>query len=138
MEVEKRSSIRSRSKVLVVDDFEPARFVRTSVLERAGFDVVAADSASAARARATTEIPDVALLDVDLPDEDGFQLCASLKRLYPALPVLLISAVHMESWTRDLGVNVGASGYLREPVAASALSDRKLIMSSTLNSPERR
>jgi DNA-binding response OmpR family regulator len=124
------------TKVLVVDDFEPARFVRATVLERAGFDVVEASSANEARASAAIEIPDIALLDVDLPDEDGFQLCASLKRTYPTLPVLLISAVHLAAWTRDLGVDVGASGYLRDPVDAFTLVGRvRLALSGVTDAP---
>ena len=113
--------------ILNVDDFEAVRFLRTEALQRAGFRVVEAGSAEEAVQRAEADAPDLALLDVDLPDSDGFQLCATLRRARPSLPVILISAVHLAAWTRDIGTAVGASAYLREPVDPQMLVSRVRI-----------
>ena len=63
------------------------------MLERRGYTVVGeADSAAAARAAIERLAPDAVLVDIRLPDADGFDLCAALTRADPQLAVLLASA----------------------------------------------
>jgi DNA-binding NarL/FixJ family response regulator len=63
------------------------------VLERRGFTVVGeADSAATAKAAIARLAPDAVLVDIRLPDADGFELCAALTRADPQLAVLLASA----------------------------------------------
>ena len=122
--------------ILNVDDFEPVRFLRSEALRGAGFMVVEAGSAAEALERMASETPALALIDVDLPDADGFQLCADLIRANPSLPVLLISAVHLAAWTRDIATRVGASAYLREPVDAETLVARvRVALSGVKDEP---
>jgi DNA-binding NarL/FixJ family response regulator len=79
-------------RVLLVDDHAPFRDAARRVLAAAGFDVVAdvADAAGALRLARRLR-PDVVLLDVELPDGDGFQLAARLARLPRAPAVVLVS-----------------------------------------------
>ena len=68
-----------RERVLIVDDHEPFRAVARRVLEAAGY-VVTGEAADAAEAYAAVaaEAPDAVLLDVQLPDEDGFEIATAL------------------------------------------------------------
>lgn len=78
--------------VLLVDDSVPFRAVAREMLARRGYLIAAeADCAVAAIEAATLLGPDLALVDVHLPDLSGFELTACLVRAYPALAVLLTS-----------------------------------------------
>lgn len=110
--------------ILNVEDFEPARFLRSRVLRSAGFEVVEADSADVAMQLAAAKTLQLALVDVDLPDGNGFSVCDALKHTYPSLPVLLISAVHVSAWDRHAAQNTCADGYLIEPLPALTLLRR--------------
>jgi DNA-binding NarL/FixJ family response regulator len=83
---------RVATTVLIVDDHGGFRAAARALLERQGFKVVgeAVDGASGIRAAAELA-PDVVLLDVQLPDLDGFEVAARLARLEPAPAVLLTS-----------------------------------------------
>ena len=89
--------------VLIVDDYGPFRVVARRMLERDGFSIAgeAADAGEAvAAARALR--PDIVLLDVNLPDEDGFAVCDRLQELPGAPLVVLTSSHEVESFRRRL------------------------------------
>ena len=105
------------AKILVVDDEPLLRAMLGDALEEAGYIVVTADSGRAAIARAKADRPDCILLDVMMPDLDGYETCAALKANpdLAAIPIILISA------TTDLRVvdraeQVGAIEVLPKPV----------------------
>ena len=115
-----------RAVVLNVDDSEERLQFRTMVLRAAGFDVLEARTGTEALTRASLERPSVILLDVNLPDIDGFEVCARLKaRESPTrgIPVLHVSAALCEDehWVR--GLRTGAEGYLREPLSPEVLTE---------------
>jgi CheY-like chemotaxis protein len=81
-------------RVLIVDDNSAFRAAARQLLERSGFDVVAeAASGNRAVAEAKTHRPDVALVDLQLPDFDGFEVAERLCRLNPAPQVILTSSL---------------------------------------------
>ncbi len=83
----------SRS-VLIVDDNSAFRAAARQLLERSGFVVVAeAGSGKSAVEEATTHRPDLALVDLQLPDVDGFEVAERLCRLNPAPQVILTSSL---------------------------------------------
>ena len=100
--------------VLVVEDHTPARYVRSRILERAGFGIAEAATAEAALARARDA--SLVLLDVRLPDGDGFGVCEELKRSTPALPVVMITSIYRTAQARRDAFAVGADAFLLEPV----------------------
>ena len=110
------------STVLVVDDVPANRYALGAVLRRAGHSVVPVGSASEAlveldvRLRAG-HLPDVALVDVGLPDMNGFELCRRLKAQPPmaALPVVHFSAASGGHGYRCLGLDAGGEAYLSVP-----------------------
>lgn len=105
--------------VLNVEDHAPTRFLRTRILERAGFTVTEADSAAEAVARAGSAT--VVLLDVRLPDGDGFTVCERVKAATPDLPVVMISSVYRTAQARRDAFATGADAFLLEPVDPTQL-----------------
>lgn len=105
--------------VLNVDDHAPARFLRTRILQRAGFGVDEGDSAAIAIERAPES--SLLLLDVKLPDGDGFSVCEELKRNSPTLPIVIVTSVYRTTQARRDAFAVGADAFLLEPIAPEQL-----------------
>ena len=81
------------ARVLVVDDSELFRRAARHVLAEAGFDVVADAVDGAAALRLTAQLrPDVVLLDIQLPDADGFQVAAELRRAAEPPAIVFVSS----------------------------------------------
>jgi DNA-binding NarL/FixJ family response regulator len=98
--------------VLIVDDGPACRSTMRDLLQRRGFDIVG-EAGSAAEAIASVErlSPDAVLLDVGLPDRNGFDLAAALIRDRPVLAVLITSADCDESFDAHARA-VGARGFV--------------------------
>ena len=124
----------SPQTVLCVDDNETNRYVRGRILREAGFQVIeAANGMSALKAAAEAQ-PAVIVLDVRLPDLDGFEVCSRLK-LDPVtqnIPVLHVSAVGELENDLPVAFEHESDGYLREPIAPATLvaTTRSLIRNS--------
>ena len=114
---------RQKPLILNVDDDQGGRYAVTRDLQRWGYDVLDAGTGADAMARAAESLPDLVLLDVHLPDLDGFEVCRRLKAdpVTAAIPVLHISASYVSNDARALGLNRGADGYLTEPVDPGVL-----------------
>ena len=112
-------------RVLVVDDTEANREVLLDVLRGAGHEVITASSGGAALRALTEGKPDLVLLDVMLPDVNGFDLCRQIKE-DPAtafLPVILVTA-HYELRDRTLSARAGADDFLTYPIHRLELAAR--------------
>lgn len=105
--------------VLNVEDHAPARFLRTRILQRAGFGVDEVDNAAQALERASTA--SLMLLDIRLPDGDGFSVCEKVKAAHPHLPVVMVSSVYRTAQARREAFAVGADAFLLEPVEPDRL-----------------
>src|SRR6201996_4617699 len=101
--------------VLNVDDLESQRYVKTRDLKAGGFDVIEAQTGAEALRLIEQHKPPVVLLDVQLPDISGFEVCAFIKRKWPEVMVLQTSATFTTSEDRILGLNAGADSYLVQP-----------------------
>jgi PAS domain S-box-containing protein len=109
--------------VLNVDDYEPGRYARTQVLQNAGFVVREAATGAEALSLIASEGPDIVLLDINLPDINGFEVCRRLKT-DPAtarVPVLHLSSTFVTAGYRVIGLEGGADAYLTEPVEPPVL-----------------
>jgi DNA-binding NarL/FixJ family response regulator len=91
--------------VLIIDDHAPFRAATRELLERRGFSVVAeADGARAGLAAAAAAAPDAVVLDVNLSDGNGIDVCRALTEANPRLVILLVSAdAHNGRWASDSG-----------------------------------
>jgi len=105
-------------RLLVVDDSPTKRYVISSWLRRAGYQI--AEAASGAEALRMVREPDIDLvvLDVRLPDADGFEVCEQIKSdpLTSVVPVIHVSAHAVNVADVTQGLNRGADAYLAEPI----------------------
>lgn len=113
---------RTDTTVLVVDDVAASRYAMGAMLRRAGYQVVAAATGHEALVELDVRLrkgnlPDVALIDVHLPDMSGFELCRRLKaRPHMAgLPVVHFSAAAVAPGDRSQGLDAGGEAYLAVP-----------------------
>lgn len=116
---------RGKATVLVVDASATGRKLVASSLEAHGLAVVAAGDAAEGLARLGERGIDLVVVDVDLPESDGFALCRSIKADAgtAALPVLLLSG-RAGYFDRRRGRKAGAAGHLRKPFEPRALVDQ--------------
>jgi DNA-binding response OmpR family regulator len=114
-----------RAYILVVDDSDSIVFITREILTRAGFEVEWAGSGDEALSKVESRRPDLILLDVGLPDLNGFDVCAKLKanRWTAAIPVIFLTGnADTESVVR--GFAVGGVDYVTKPFRAEELVAR--------------
>ena len=105
-------------RVLVVDDEPTIRHVLKLQLESAGFEVETEENGAAGLARAGTMMPDLILLDVMMPEMDGFDVCRAIRASQRTLhiPVIMLTA-KTDSSDKVSGLEAGANDYLEKPFA---------------------
>jgi CheY-like chemotaxis protein/serine phosphatase RsbU (regulator of sigma subunit) len=104
--------------ILVVDDNPTKRYVIASWLRRAGHRIVEAATGGEALDRLAAEPVDLVVLDVRLPDLNGFEVCERIKAnpATQAVAVVHISATAVDVHDRTQGLTRGADAYLAEPI----------------------
>ena len=119
------------AKILVVDDELLLRVMLKDALEGAGHAVVLAENGRVAMDRAKADRPDLILMDIMMPDLDGYDTC-KLMKTDPALtdlPVILISATAEPRGVVDRAKQVGAVAVLSKPVPVDKLQQ---VLAQTL------
>jgi CheY-like chemotaxis protein len=108
---------------LAIDDYAPTRYAHTRVLKKAGFEVFEAADGHTGLALAQTHVPDVVLLDLNLPDIHGFEVCERLKasHLTRHNPVIHLTATSRGERYRRESIRAGADRFMEEPVSADRL-----------------
>ena len=107
-----------RHQILIVDDYAGARYLRSRILMETGYEVLEAANGEEALRVAAHSRPDLILLDVNLPDISGTEVCERLKRdpATAAIPVIQITGAWLSEEARQRGLASGADVYLTEPV----------------------
>jgi DNA-binding response OmpR family regulator len=103
----------ARQRILIVDDDLDTLFLLKEIMRNAGFDVIGASSANEALKKCADIPPDIILLDLMMPDTDGWQTFAYLREM-TAAPVIIVSA---KSTKDDIvqGLQVGVDDYVTKP-----------------------
>jgi DNA-binding response OmpR family regulator len=110
--------------VLVVDDERDTNDILANLVQARGFEPIQVFSGAQALAAIRATPPDLILLDLMLPDIDGFELCDQLKRARETnlIPIVMVTALH-DAHHRAAGVRVGANGYLTKPFTPQQLHE---------------
>ncbi|HEY0682550.1 MAG TPA: histidine kinase dimerization/phosphoacceptor domain -containing protein [Steroidobacter sp.] len=109
--------------ILNVDDNEPGRYATTRILNRAGFQVIEAGTGKEALRLARSASPQLVVLDVNLPDMSGIEVCRQLKTdpQTASIMVLQVSATNIAVLDRVQSLGAGADSFLVEPVEPEEL-----------------
>jgi two-component system OmpR family response regulator len=111
--------------ILLVDDDAEIRDLLQTYLSRAGFAVRAACDGAGFRQALCAEPADLVILDVMLPDEDGFSLCRWVRehQRFALVPIIMLTASSDEA-DRVIGLELGADDYLGKPFSPRELQAR--------------
>jgi len=115
--------MQSSHTILVADDTPDSRHLIALVLKRAGFTVIEAVTGTEALERAACVVPDAVVLDVRLPDVDGFEVCRRLKNDAGtrSIPVVLLSTTSTDLDSHLRGRESGGDAYLTKPFEPAEL-----------------
>ncbi len=112
-------------KVLVVDDSPTERYFLTELLSKSGFSVSSAENAEEAAVKVKSAAPDLILMDVVMPGQNGFQLTRQLSK-DPAtqhIPIIMCTSKNLQT-DRIWGLRQGARDYVTKPIKADELLEK--------------
>jgi PAS domain S-box-containing protein len=114
---------RGRHTVLVVDDNPASRYATARVIRAAGFQTQEAGTGGDALRMAGQQHVSAMVLDVHLPDIDGFEVCRTLRAQENTslLPIIHLSGAYVQNEDRVTGLNAGADAYLVHPAEPAVL-----------------
>jgi two-component system KDP operon response regulator KdpE len=122
--------------ILVIEDELPIRrFLRTA-LSNHGYQITETGTAKEGLAEATTRQPDLIILDLGLPDQDGLEVIRQLRE-WTTLPIIILSARGLES-DKVVALDMGADDYLTKPFGVGELMARiRVVLRHTANVGEK-
>jgi CheY-like chemotaxis protein len=110
----------SPTAILIIDDDKLIRWSLSTVLGRAGYRVHEAATGQEGLAAVESGTPDLVLLDIMLPDMDGFSVLTAIHQAHPDLPVLMMTA-DATADTAKQALRLGARGHLDKPCDPAVL-----------------
>ncbi|MFN3927458.1 MAG: sensor histidine kinase [Pseudanabaenaceae cyanobacterium] len=116
--------MKSPDRILVVDDVPDNLLLVRSILEDEGYEVITATQGQLAITLVTEQQPDLLLLDVMMPDMDGYEVTKAIRSIpdLPFIPILLITAYDRANAVK--GLDLGADEFIRKPIEAEELLAR--------------
>ena len=104
----------NRKILIIEDDTLLVEELSEQLLIHEEFDVISAETASAGLAAAKSEAPDLILLDIGLPDQDGRETCKLMRKAGVTTPIIILTGADSDADT-ILGLEAGASDYVTKP-----------------------
>ena len=109
-------------QILIVDDDQEIRELLKEYLTRSGFDVLAAAEGGEMYQHLASNDPDLIILDIMMPGDDGFSLCQQVRRR-SQVPIIMLTAASDEA-DRVIGLELGADDYIAKPFSPRELMAR--------------
>src|SRR5262245_29536836 len=127
-------------KILVADDDLDSLKLIGLMLQRKGYEVIAANTGAQALAKAASERPDLVILDVMMPDLSGYEVCRQMRTTpeTQGIPIIMFTAKTMID-DKVAGFEAGADDYLTKPTHPEELASRVraiLIRTASQRRPE--
>ncbi len=113
-----------KPRVLLIEDNERNRYLATYLLEAGGFEVFAATDGPAGLAEAERLVPDLILLDIQLPGMDGYAVAGGLRECgsLDAVPIVAVTSYAMAG-DRERILAAGCNGYIEKPIDPETFVD---------------
>jgi len=105
-----------RARILVIDDDCDWRTLLGVTLRQESFEVIEAATGAEALALIPSAHFDLMILDVQLPDRDGYEVCAEVRKGSGYTPIIMISGIKKKLVDREFGLGLGADHYFQKPV----------------------
>jgi two-component system OmpR family response regulator len=121
--------------ILIVDDEPQIRSMLDRYLAREGYTVMTATSGEEMRIRLAERVPDLVLLDLILPGEDGLELAKQLRANHPNIGIIMLTA-KSEEVDKVVGLEMGADDYVPKPFSLRELLARIKSVMRRLNNVE--
>ena len=112
--------------IVVVDDEAPAREMVGDYLRLHGFEVTLCDGGASLRQVLGTQLPDLIVLDLNMPEEDGLSIVRAVKQKY-TVPIIMLTAT-ASAIDRVVGLEMGADDYLAKPCELRELLARVRVV----------
>lgn len=106
-----------KKKILVIEDNDQNLYLVTYILQKHGYEVCAAGDGPAGIALAGSVLPDLILLDIQLPRMDGYAVARDLRQnqALAGVPIIAVTSYAMAG-DRDKALDAGCSGYIEKPI----------------------
>ena len=111
-------------KILVIDDDNHLRESLAEVLDLEGFSCLQAANAKNGIASAKKHLPDVVIMDIQLPDSSGFQICQELRKFSKDFILIMMTGRFLSAEEKTQGLSLGADEYITKPFDIQELSIR--------------
>lgn len=121
-------------RVVIIDDDDDTHDFLIPYLKSEGFDTYSAYSGRTGLELVHSKDPDVIVLDVQLPQDDGWEICRSI-RSFSSVPILMISAVAQDDDDVIRGLSLGADDYLLKPLRLNVFGARLRALLRRSTSP---
>lgn len=110
-----------KKKLLLIEDNVDIAMLVKFDLEFAGYEVVVAYTGEDGMKKAEAEHPDLVILDISLPDKNGYEVCVRMKtEKFPLMPIVMLTSM-VRSTDEKLGYACKADAYIRKPECADRL-----------------
>ena len=112
----------TKKKILIIDDEEDMRMLTQMYLENSGYECYQANGGKEAYQLLKENKMDLILLDIMMPDEDGFQVCTKIRESYDT-PIIFLSAKG-EEWDKVRALQIGGDDYIVKPFSPGEMVAR--------------
>ena len=117
------SAAMDKRRILIIEDEPDIIRGLQDALEFEGFEVMSADTGQGGADKAAAERPDCVLLDLMLPDDNGYRICEIIRANDPVVPIIMLTAKAQEA-DKVRGLEVGADDYVTKPFSIAELIAR--------------
>src|SRR5713226_8645290 len=120
--MDEQTTAKEQQRILVVDDSEDMRVLLKRLLERAGYHVVLAEDGQTSLTQAKLHHPDLILMDLSLPDIDGWEAVGHLRKTseFRTTPIIAVTA-HVSPFEEERAMAAGCTAHIGKPFDSRAL-----------------
>ena len=106
-----------KTNILIIEDNEQNMYMLSYLLINNNYNVIQAFNGLDGIKLAHENIPDIVLVDIQLPDMDGYQICKKLRHIVPLLKTTIIAVTsYAMGGDKEKAFNAGADGYIEKPI----------------------